>query len=317
MSYGSRGPVVPPTKPRLKQLHFDPGPVDGYFDQDTQYAVIAVQKYFGLPRTGASTRPCSRRSSTSATRPPKPKIEPDRVEIDLDRQVLTFSGLAADPDHHDVDRSGEHFCGGADGCQYAITPAGPLPLLRAHNGWQKGKLGKMWNPYYFNGGIAVHGLASVPAYPASHGCARIPMHIADYFHTLVHQASRCSWSARRSSRAAVTSVPCATTRRRRRRLRRPRSRSSRRRRPHRRPVRRPRSRSRRHRRRSRRHRRRPRINGRGAEARRIEHVLQAPEEDPLVLLDRPRRSPPRRRASAAAAPTVSGCASPGRSVASR
>jgi hypothetical protein len=43
----------------------------------------------------------------------------------------------------------------------------------------------MWNPYYFNGGIAVHGLDSVPSYPASHGCARIPMHIADYFPDLV------------------------------------------------------------------------------------------------------------------------------------
>ncbi len=43
----------------------------------------------------------------------------------------------------------------------------------------------MWNPYYFNGGIAVHGLASVPSYPASHGCARIPMDIAEYFPTLV------------------------------------------------------------------------------------------------------------------------------------
>jgi hypothetical protein len=43
----------------------------------------------------------------------------------------------------------------------------------------------MWNPYYFNGGIAIHGLDSVPNYPASHGCARIPMHIASYFPTLV------------------------------------------------------------------------------------------------------------------------------------
>ena len=43
----------------------------------------------------------------------------------------------------------------------------------------------MYNPYYFNGGIAVHGLASVPSYPASHGCARIPLAIAEYFPTLV------------------------------------------------------------------------------------------------------------------------------------
>ena len=36
----------------MKALHFDPGHVDGVFDQDTQYAVTTVQKYFGLPRTG-------------------------------------------------------------------------------------------------------------------------------------------------------------------------------------------------------------------------------------------------------------------------
>ena len=67
------------------------GPVDGVFDQDTQYAVTTVQKYFGLPRTGvidpgvdlALTRlPLQRRRC--------PKSEPDRVEIDLDKQVLTL-----------------------------------------------------------------------------------------------------------------------------------------------------------------------------------------------------------------------------------
>ena len=55
--------------------------------------------------------------------------------------------------------SGEHFCGGSDGCQYAITPTGHFHFYYLHKGWDNGKLGKMWNPYYFNGGIAVHGLA--------------------------------------------------------------------------------------------------------------------------------------------------------------
>lgn len=34
----------------------------------------------------------------------------------------------------------------------------------------------VWLPYasYFNGGIALHAYAVVPAYPASHGCIRIP-----------------------------------------------------------------------------------------------------------------------------------------------
>ena len=43
----------------------------------------------------------------------------------------------------------------------------------------------MWNPVYFNYGIAVHGAIQVPAEPASHGCVRIPMHISEYFQSLV------------------------------------------------------------------------------------------------------------------------------------
>jgi hypothetical protein len=43
----------------------------------------------------------------------------------------------------------------------------------------------MYNPVYFNYGIAVHGAHEVPEFPASHGCIRIPMHISDYFQTLV------------------------------------------------------------------------------------------------------------------------------------
>jgi hypothetical protein len=32
----------------------------------------------------------------------------------------------------------------------------------------------MWRPKYFHSdGIAVHGYQSVPAFPASHGCARV------------------------------------------------------------------------------------------------------------------------------------------------
>ena len=39
---------------------------------------------------------------------------------------------------------------------------------------------KEWLPYasYYAGGRALHGLASVPPFPASHGCVRVPMWIA-------------------------------------------------------------------------------------------------------------------------------------------
>jgi peptidoglycan hydrolase-like protein with peptidoglycan-binding domain len=187
IGYGSSGAVVLAYEQRLKQLHFDPGPVDGVFDQDTAYAVTAVEKFAGLTRDGSIGPQVQYALEHFHYTPALPKSEPGRVEIDLDRQVLTvYTNWQPTLLTTASTGSGERFCGGVDGCQYAITPAGHFHFYDFHQGWQKGKLGTMWNPYYFNGSIAVHGLQSVPPYPASHGCTRIPMHIANYFHTLVH-----------------------------------------------------------------------------------------------------------------------------------
>ena len=185
---GSSGDVVRAYEQRLKDLHFDPGAVDGSFDQDTRYAVVTVDKVLGLPRDGVITAAVQQGLQTWRWTPALPKAEGDRVEVDLDRQVLTlYRRWQPTLVTTTSTGSGEHFCGGTDGCQYAITPTGHFHFNSVHRGWDNGKLGKMWNPYYFNGGIAVHGLQSVPTYPASHGCARIPMHIADYFYTLVYR----------------------------------------------------------------------------------------------------------------------------------
>jgi hypothetical protein len=118
----------------------------------------------------------------------KPQAEGDRVEIDLDRQVLTvYKGYQVALITTTSTGSGKKFCGGDDGCQYAITPAGRYVFQWHVKGWRDGSLGRLYNPWYFNGGIAVHGYTSVPATPASHGCARIPMHIAEYFGDLVYK----------------------------------------------------------------------------------------------------------------------------------
>ena len=37
----------------------------------------------------------------------------------------------------------------------------------------------MYRPNYFDGGYAVHGMTSVPAYPASHGCVRMTVPTMD------------------------------------------------------------------------------------------------------------------------------------------
>jgi peptidoglycan hydrolase-like protein with peptidoglycan-binding domain len=185
-SWGSHGPAVLAYEARMKALHFDPGPVDGVFDQDTEYAVVGVEKYVGLPRDGSIGPKVQAALEHFRYHAAESNAEGDRVEIDLDRQVLTvYKNFQPILITTASTGSGERFCGGVDGCQYAITPAGHFHFYDFHRGWQKGKLGTMWNPYYFNGSIAVHGLQSVPPYPASHGCTRIPMHIADYFYTLV------------------------------------------------------------------------------------------------------------------------------------
>jgi lipoprotein-anchoring transpeptidase ErfK/SrfK len=43
------------------------------------------------------------------------------------------------------------------------------------DGWRQSDLGLMWRPKYFYRGYAIHGYSSVPTYPASHGCVRVPI----------------------------------------------------------------------------------------------------------------------------------------------
>jgi hypothetical protein len=183
---GQSSELIKAYEQRMKDLRLDPGEVDGTFDQNTWYAVSTVQKYFGHDRTGVIDEAVRLRLSHWEWAPAKPDTVEWRVEIDLDKQVLTvYKGWQPILVTTTSTGSGEYFCGGRDGCQYAITPAGEYKFYYLHKGWQDGKLGRMWNPFYFNGGIAVHGLASVPNTPASHGCARIPMDIATYFPALV------------------------------------------------------------------------------------------------------------------------------------
>lgn len=185
---GSTSPAVQDLEARLLALHFDPGPVDRTFDQKTRYAVEAVQKLYGLPRTGRVDG--ATRDAIANFKFPKPLVNtqaPDHVEVDLDRQVLiVWKNWKIVLITTTSTGSGRRFCGGDDGCQYAVTPPGKFTFTWHKSGWKKGKLGTLWNPYYFNRGIAVHGYSSVPTHPASHGCARIPMHIANYFASLVH-----------------------------------------------------------------------------------------------------------------------------------
>src|SRR5207253_628422 len=67
-------------------------------------------------------------------------------------------------------------------CDVAVTPPGSFSIGRKAEGLEVAPLGELWWPMYFNRGIAIHGSPSVPPYPASHGCIRIPMYAAPTFY---------------------------------------------------------------------------------------------------------------------------------------
>ena len=183
---GSRGPDVTVLQQRLTALRFDPGPVDGSYGSDTTAAVWAFQKLTGARPTGTVDHEMWAALALAGIAPPlAPGGSARRVEIDLLRQLL----FVYDQDQlrlvsHVSTGSGDRFCDGGR-CRNAVTPRGQYAFSWRWNGWRRSDLGLLYNPVYFHGGIAVHGALSVPLYPASHGCVRIPMHIAEYFPDLV------------------------------------------------------------------------------------------------------------------------------------
>jgi lipoprotein-anchoring transpeptidase ErfK/SrfK len=182
LGVGARGPEVLALEQRLVALHYNPGAVDGVFDSNTAFAVVAFQKVTGMARTSRATDDVVAALQTATDPPPLvPGGGPGRVEIDVGRQVLF---LYQDDGLWRIipvsTGSGQRYC--VDGsCDRALTPAGSYRVFQRQRGWQTSRLGRLYNPLYFNGGIAIHGALSVPAYPASHGCVRIPMYEAEWF----------------------------------------------------------------------------------------------------------------------------------------
>jgi hypothetical protein len=187
---GSHGDDVKRLQNRLVEMHFDPGAIDGVFGTSTQMAVWAYESLLlgrrGNDITGKVTPDvwdgmqdaisvAPRRTNTTST----------HLEIYLPEQVaVLFKDGQPQLVTHISTGSGQDWC--EDGrCGTAITPGGVFRFNRRESGWWEGPLGRMFNPVYFNYGIAVHGMTNVPDYPASHGCVRIPMHIAQYFPSMV------------------------------------------------------------------------------------------------------------------------------------
>ena len=161
LALGSRGASVRDLERRLATLRYALRGVDGIYGLDTYQAVLAFQKAEGLPWTGRVDASTWRRLARART--PRARHGGTHVEVSKGRQLLY------------VVRNGRvdtvvHVSTGATG----NTPIGTWRVYRKVPGWDW----VLWYPMYFLRGFAIHGYPSVPAYPASHGCVRLPMWIA-------------------------------------------------------------------------------------------------------------------------------------------
>jgi lipoprotein-anchoring transpeptidase ErfK/SrfK len=149
--------------------------VDSRADASTRHAITAFQKVEGRKRTGVlSSRDLEALRSAES---PKARFQTEaaHVEIDLTRQVLFLTDDAGNIVRILPVSSGnekKYFDQGK--WQVAHTPLGHFQIQRKVNGVRKASLGNLYYPNYFYGGVAIHGSNSVPSYPASHGCVRIP-----------------------------------------------------------------------------------------------------------------------------------------------
>ncbi len=216
---GVDGDDVRMLQTRLAELKFAPGPIDGIYGRSTIQAVWAFEKLvMRVPRnkvTGVVTptmwdvlrgdvQIAARRQADTAR----------HAEVYLPEQVIvTFLGgrptlishmssgdnkpwceeVVIDPgepgnDSPEQIEKGEQLKIGV--CGESVTPAGIFTFTRRSTGTRETKLGTLYNPVYFNQGVAVHGAILVPLQPASHGCIRIPMSVATLFPAMVQFRDR-------------------------------------------------------------------------------------------------------------------------------
>jgi peptidoglycan hydrolase-like protein with peptidoglycan-binding domain len=169
---GAKGAEVVALQQRLAALGYWNGKADGKFGSTTQQAVFALQKAAGIGRDG-TVGPKTQKALDQGVRPKARSTEGHVVEVSLKKQLLMIVDDGTVKEIFNTSTgSNEHYQ--YQGQTYlADTPDGRFRVGRQIDGWRHGPLGPLWRPKYFNGGIAVHGAPSVPAYPASHGCARV------------------------------------------------------------------------------------------------------------------------------------------------
>ncbi len=181
IEYGEVSDRVGKLQQRLRDLGYFVTSVDNAYGGETQQAVFALQKAGGLYRDGVVGDATLAAADKGVV--PRPQTSSGKVlEIDIDRQlVLAVENGKVVKVINASSGNGETY--EAKGATYtAYTPRGSFAVYREENRMYASRLelGDMWRPKFFTGGIAVHGSASVPAFPASHGCVRVSNSAMDW-----------------------------------------------------------------------------------------------------------------------------------------
>lgn len=161
-SEGASGARVLILQRGLRRLGFAVG-VTGRYDAGTSRAVLAFRKTNDMERIGyASPTVYSMVLRGEGAFEPKYPRAGHHVEFDWSRQVLAFvrGGRTVRAYHS------------SSGAPATPTVFGTFTFYRKEPGTNS--LG-MVQSNYFIGGYAIHGYHSVPIYPASHGCLRVPI----------------------------------------------------------------------------------------------------------------------------------------------
>jgi hypothetical protein len=163
---GSRGPAVNVLVRRLASLHYAvPSTTTAYFDYDVIESVYAFQKVQEVARTGEVDPGVWARLDKPRIPQPRYREPADHIEVDKAHQVLY------------IVRGGQISLispVSTAGIAGYYTPVGRFAIYRKVTGYDTSPLGVLLDPMYFVGGYAIHGNPSVPPYPASHGCIRVP-----------------------------------------------------------------------------------------------------------------------------------------------
>jgi peptidoglycan hydrolase-like protein with peptidoglycan-binding domain len=171
LELNEEGDAVLALQQRLVDLGYWLGEPDGHYGQLTRQAVMAFQKVEGLGRDGVAGPATQERIAVAGRPAPRGG---DGLEIDLERQVLlVVQGGEVRWAINTSTGNGEAYTSSGGGSAIAATPPGHYTIKREVDGVREAPLGTLYRPKYFNGGIAIHGSGSIPAQPASHGCARV------------------------------------------------------------------------------------------------------------------------------------------------